>query len=85
MNGDLGKIYTKVSEVHEDVAVLKQTEKLHHEENRKDLDILFEGFRKIENLPCQSHIEKLLSYKVVLCVLFVCISSMAWWMFTLHT
>lgn len=59
MNGDLGKIYALVSEVNNKLTKVETTEKLHHEENRRDLDVLFAGFRSAENKPCKQHAERM--------------------------
>lgn len=58
MNGEHGQIYNLLTEVQKDITKLYTIEELHHTENKKDLDILFEGQRKIDNLPCKIHVEK---------------------------
>ena len=55
MNGDLGKIYDLIGEVKKDVAVIEERQRNNHEENKSKLE-------KVDNLPCDAHIEKFKAY-----------------------
>ncbi len=70
MNGDLGKIYDKVNEV-----ALKQMEITtkvdeRHTENKRLLNVLFKKIKKVEDLPCKTHIEKMNNHGIAISFLY---------------
>jgi len=52
MNGDAQQIFNKLIELE-----TKQEER--HGENKSDLKVLFSKVSKLDNLPCEVHIERL--------------------------
>ena len=63
MNGDLGKIYQLIGEVKQNVVVIEERQRNNHAENKSKLS-------KVDNLPCDTHIEKMKNFGIGLKTLY---------------
>jgi len=81
MNGDLGKLYHRQEKILKILTTVVVTEELHHKENRKDVDLLFENDR---NRLCKTHQASLKYMWIAIVGACSCIGALAAWVAKLH-